>query len=241
MPKVPFKCDLCDSDFLVWPAAVRHAEQRGYQIRFCSKACRLQARREGKIAGKKVRGETLTCEVCQSSFYRTQYMVKAGKARFCSETCRQEAYKQDLIDRTGPRPNRLLGKEISCKFCGKEVYRKKSMIDRNIAQTCGSRKCISSYGRALWGLPPLPDDPVPRGRGRRRTELFTAVQRREWLGDYCAWCGSAKNLTLDHIIAVCCGGKSVKENAQTLCGRCNNIKARTVDLPLAREQALSGG
>lgn len=112
------------------------------------------------------------------------------------------------------------------------------MITRNISKTCGDRLCVGAYSRSLWGLAPRDEETArkPRGQRKARATNFTAKQRVEWMGEQCARCGSTDNLTLDHVIAVCAGGQSVKENAQTLCGPCNNWKAKHVDRPMARSK-----
>lgn len=236
-------CQNCGEVFTRPPAFFRHAEKRGTVIKFCSRACTDAARSAGIIGAKKRRGVHLKCEVCDGDFYRPQSMVAAGKCRFCSEGCRQTAFQRKLIDRTGPRPERLQGAEIACVICGKARYRKRSMIDRNIDKTCGEPVCVGAYSRSLWGLPPRDPETArkPRHQRKQRRTNFTAKQRREWLGDRCARCGVTENLTLDHVIPVCAGGQSVEGNAQTLCGPCNNWKMKHVDRPLARKQALSGG
>ncbi|ALG67164.1 HNH endonuclease [Beggiatoa leptomitoformis] len=40
----------------------------------------------------------------------------------------------------------------------------------------------------------------------------------------CQYCGSTKNLTIDHVIPRSKGGKHVWDNVVTACGRCNNRK-----------------
>jgi 5-methylcytosine-specific restriction endonuclease McrA len=40
----------------------------------------------------------------------------------------------------------------------------------------------------------------------------------------CSYCGSNKNLTIDHIIPISRGGKSTFENCITACKSCNNKK-----------------
>jgi 5-methylcytosine-specific restriction endonuclease McrA len=40
----------------------------------------------------------------------------------------------------------------------------------------------------------------------------------------CAYCGSNEELTIDHIIPICQGGKSTFENCVTACFSCNNAK-----------------
>lgn len=240
---VAITCLHCGQVFSRAPAFIRHAEKRGSAVKFCSRACTDAARSAGTIGTKKRRGVHLKCEVCDSDFYRPQSMIAAGKARFCSEPCRQLAFRRKLIDRTGPRPERLRGEDIDCVVCGNARYRKRSMLDRNIDKTCGDPVCVSAYGRGLWGLSPRDPETArqPRGQRKQRRTNFTAKQRREWLGTSCARCGTTVNLTLDHVVPVCAGGQSVRENAQTLCGPCNNWKAKYVDRPLARRQALSGG
>lgn len=49
-------------------------------------------------------------------------------------------------------------------------------------------------------------------------------------GNKCVYCGDTENLTLDHIIPVNGGGKSVIENFQTLCGKCNSSKSDRIIL-----------
>lgn len=237
-------CRHCGKVFSKPPAFFRYAEKRGTEVKFCSRACTDAARSAGTIGTKKRRGVNLKCEVCESEFYRPQSMVTAGKARFCSEGCRQEGFRRKLIDRTGPRPERKNGTEITCAVCGDARYRRQSLLERGIDKTCGKQACVSTWARAQWGLGP--QDPVilslPKNRrGPRRPTLFTQAQRREWLGSHCVWCGATENLVLDHVIPVCAGGHSVRENAQTLCGPCNNWKAMTMDRPMARRQTRSGG
>lgn len=243
MPKIAFTCRFCSQEFTVFPAALRHADKRGSPIQFCSKKCVGMARTAGLIGAKFRRGKELVCEVCKNKFYRSQSHIKTGRSRFCSESCRLSAHENRLIDRTGPRPNRLLGKTIECMFCGKSTYRKKSMMARNIGKTCGQHACISAYGRHLWGLSPRSPEIVvlPRPKRKTRTTNFTPLQRKKLLAGECAYCGTNNNLTLDHIIPVCAGGMSEQNNAQTLCGPCNNWKAVNLDQPLARQQTRSGG
>lgn len=230
MPRTPKKCLNCG------------AQVKGKQAKaFCSNACVGEARTKGLIGAKKRRGETLTCEVCDTEFYRKPYHLKKGRRRFCSEACRLRAHQLRMVDRTQLRPKRLRGKTIACMFCGSTIYRKKSMLERNIGKTCGSVECVSAYGRSLWGLAPREELLTRPKRKYRAGANFNAQKLRDWLDDKCARCGTTENLTLDHILPVCCGGLPMRENAQTLCGPCNNWKAKHIDRPMARKQLLSGG
>lgn len=218
------------------------AEVTGKQAKaFCSKACVGEARTKGLIGAKKRRGSMLTCEVCSAEFYRKPYHIKKGRLRFCSEACRLRAHQLHMVDRTQPRPKRLRGEMITCMFCKATIYRKKSMLERNIGKTCGKPACVSAYGRSLWGLAPREELSTRPKRKYRAGANFNAAQLREWLADKCVYCGTTENLTLDHIIPVCCGGRPTIDNAQTLCGPCNNWKSKHIDRPMARKQLLSGG
>ena len=243
VPKVIATCQNCGKSFQRYASAYRFAKSRGTAVKFCSRACVGAARSAGTIEAKKKRGDTFSCEVCGTAFYRKASMIKKGKHRFCSEPCRLRAHELRLVDRTQPRPQNLRGEMITCLICGKSVYRKKSMIIRNVKKTCGDPVCMSAYGRSLWGLAPRDREKflLPKPKRKVRATNFSSMQRSRWIGTECARCGTTENLTLDHIVPVCYGGKSVKSNAQTLCGSCNNWKAMNVDRLLARQQALSGG
>ena len=244
MPKVDLNCEHCGAKFSVFPSAIKHAEARGTRVRFCSTPCRLAAKASGAIAGRPKRGATISCAVCSASVYREPGRLQEGRVYLCSEQCRLVAHEKKLIDRAAPRPNRKRGEEINCRHCGVAVYRKKSMIDRRIAMTCGEPVCISAYARSLWGLPPLTEKQASYKKGpARRATNFTATQRVAWLDNSCVRCGATENLSLDHIIPVAAGGASIKENAQTLCQPCNIKKSVREDRQMAKafRQSQSGG
>lgn len=231
MTKIRTTCVNCAVDFYRFKSYHNQANLRGSEVKFCSMKCRGAAVTKGLISAKPRKGADLICELCATPFYRTQSAVKAGRIRFCSEPCRLKAHEQKLIDRTGERPNRKLGAEINCIVCNSTVYRKKSLIDRNIDKTCGKQYCVSTYSRSLWKLQPRDKDLVALPRAKRKLRLFnfTASQRAVWIGTKCAVCETTENLCLDHILAVSRGGKNTKDNAQTLCQPCNNWKARHID------------
>jgi 5-methylcytosine-specific restriction endonuclease McrA len=59
----------------------------------------------------------------------------------------------------------------------------------------------------FWKIPPV-----------NRREVF----RRD--GQFCQYCGSAKNLTIDHVIPRSKGGSHTWDNVVTACGTCNSRK-----------------
>ena len=43
-------------------------------------------------------------------------------------------------------------------------------------------------------------------------------------GEFCAMCGTRRNLTLDHVVPLALGGSNRISNLQLLCLRCNQLK-----------------
>ena len=68
---------------------------------------------------------------------------------------------------------------------------------------------------------------VKREREKARALRKTAWWRRRVQRGVCAWCGRSVppgELTLDHIVPVARGGRSVKGNVVASCKECNNRK-----------------
>lgn len=57
----------------------------------------------------------------------------------------------------------------------------------------------------------------------RRSEVRARILKRD--NYHCIQCGSAINLTIDHIVSVYRGGSNEDNNLQTLCNSCNSRKA----------------
>lgn len=58
---------------------------------------------------------------------------------------------------------------------------------------------------------------MPRGQKAKARTMLPKV---------CAYCGATANLTIDHKIARALGGSNRLSNLQTLCGKCNSVKAQ---------------
>ena len=101
MPKIVLQCMTCGVLFERWPSFLRTATARGSTIRYCSNACSWKARSEGAYVCKPRKGRTLDCEFCRAPFY---VCPSHKPRRFCSETCRQAAYKAGV-----PRADRVRG------------------------------------------------------------------------------------------------------------------------------------
>lgn len=198
----------------------------------------------------KKRGKYFTCEKCNTEFYRKKSYVERGhNTRFCSVNCYTTALKDgEVPNRARKRPELKRGASFNCTICGKEFYRKQSLIDRGITKTCGSTACKGAYlkgsNNPFWGQN-LSEDVKNKieedGRDRKLLN-FTLQQRKDWKDDKCAWCGSTERLELDHIIPTMAGGGAYRENAQTLCKKCNIWKMSKVDRPFyLAKLAIQGG
>ena len=78
-------------------------------------------------------------------------------------------------------------------------------------------------------------------RGRIREGEWSPPQRKAWRGKRCDWCGSTKQLNLDHIIPRFLGGPRTQANSQTLCRQCHLWKDKHIDLPMWQSlQAAQG-
>jgi 5-methylcytosine-specific restriction endonuclease McrA len=106
--------------------------------------------------------------------------------------------------------------------------------------TIEARKLISKASKKLWSeqrdkmiasLPNGEDNPMYRGNNRYLRE-FTPRQKREWTEKSCLWCGTTEDLQLDHIIPVWMQELRIRENAQTLCRRCNIMKRQFIETPM---------
>lgn len=153
-------------------------------------------------SGRKKEGTFRTCSVCQKAFYRPPSHFIAWPNRTCSRKCAAVL--------------RLRGTEHPCKQCGTMFYPTPNHRRRGWGLYC-SRSCwreVKSRFRALHGK-----------------NHFTIEERRAWRGTECVRCGATDTLQLDHINPRFAGGLPVRENAQTLCRRCNSHKYWKEDLP----------
>lgn len=219
LPKIITICEVCNTPFGRTPAFHRSAESKGGKVRFCSMVCFGKAKTSGLVKVVNKAGKTaFTCEMCKQPFYRWPSDCKwskiSGKTiRFCSRKCHGAA-----------RTARIIKMPVGTN----EINRKRS--DGN---------------RAAWGLPPHESNTMSLSKKQRAAFVrgigFNASQLRAWLDTSCKRCGATESLELDHIVCMAAGGKSVRNNAQTLCRKCNRWKVKYIDKPLVRQLFQSRG
>lgn len=64
--------------------------------------------------------------------------------------------------------------------------------------------------------------PLPLSRTAREKPTKAAIHRRD--NQTCQYCGSTRNLTIDHLVPRCRGGEDTWENLLLACSRCNTLK-----------------
>lgn len=195
--------------------------------------------RKARRPGPPRTGETVICVTCQSELYKKRSRILRDRLHFCSNACRVAAISANKIDRKFDQAaqKKRNGVFFLCCICGRKKYQKRSYFNRGVNKTCGDPRCVSAYGRSLWGLPPYSDEERDLKRKRpmeARETNFTASQRANWIDSECASCGTSDNLCLDHVIPVCAGGTSSRKNSQTLCQPCNIQKLKDFDLPYSK-------
>lgn len=198
--------------------------------------------------------EPRTCEVCGESFYKPACHLAQWPGRTCSRTCAAVLRRRDRIER-------------QCRICGKSFAARAGQVAKGFGLYC-SNAC---NGKAQLNQTPVvcrwcqKDYSVPtnvyqtrrkhfcgtdcriawqrRFGTRKGINAFTTEQKALWLDDKCCRCGATETLELDHIIPRFAGGKATRDNAQTLCRRCNREKFWKEDLeryePIAL-QAVAG-
>lgn len=64
--------------------------------------------------------------------------------------------------------------------------------------------------------------PMPMSRTAKEKPTKSAIYRRD--SNQCQYCGSTRNLTVDHLVPRCKGGPDTWDNLLIACSRCNTVK-----------------
>lgn len=230
-------CVVCDQSFYKPPSNPAKA---------CSHSCAVVLRREN--AGRPKLASPQTCKVCREGFYKPLSHLTKWPAVTCSRACAAVLRWKDRIKRT-------------CEHCGKEFLARHDQVAKGFGRYC-SNACNGAADRRLVKTNCSycnNDFMVPLMYKRKSRPLFCSMecwdaapeglrikgiglpydsqpfkphQRRKWIEANCGRCGSTEDLQLDHIVPRFMGGKNKRDNAQTLCRRCNLRKFWKEDLPL---------
>jgi 5-methylcytosine-specific restriction endonuclease McrA len=195
-----------------------------------------------------------TCEVCKEEFYKPPSHLAKWPARTCSRGCAAVLRRSDRVER-------------QCRHCGKSFAARADQVAKGFGIYCSNR----CNGLATLTKVDLPcrwcstTVSVPFHRYANTKKIFCGVdcriewqrrfgtkkgvnafsseQKAAWLDSACCRCGTTECLELDHIIPRFAGGKATRDNAQTLCRKCNREKFWLEDLErykLTRKQAVAG-
>jgi len=150
------------------------------------------------------------------------------------------------------------GTFFECPVCTKTFYRYPSQIVEGKPTTC-SRTCAARYFRdkgetvecpvcsnpfyrplsvATYGFGNFCSKPcwVSARKGFPVSAPWKPWQRTGWKEKKCERCDETRHLQLDHKTPTCLGGENERQNAQTLCRRCNVLKFHREDLPAFLKQ-----
>jgi 5-methylcytosine-specific restriction endonuclease McrA len=175
-----------------------------------------------------------TCEVCSATFYKPPSHVSKWPARTCSRAC-GAVLRERRVD-------------SECKHCGKtfkaRLSRIKNGFDKYCSKACDAAAAVKQqpvacrWCQAVFTRPPhllrtlkkhfcsreCSKAWLRRYGTKKGVDTFPSHLRVLWLEPECKRCGATENLELDHIRPRFAGGKPVRENAQTLCRKCNREK-----------------
>jgi 5-methylcytosine-specific restriction endonuclease McrA len=191
--------------------------------------------------GRNKTGINVTCPSCGKAFYRSGHNIKNNTKKYCSVVCAGIARRGE--------GNPFYGKHHSLETIARISAINKANPPKGTGPKKGifkhseeAKKKMSESLRARWqhnrtdmlAYTKLGKNTPYKGiNGLPRWKLcFTRTQKRDWVGNQCAYCKTTLDLVIDHIIPIICGGINEKNNAQTLCRPCNRWKMRYVDRPL---------
>lgn len=187
-------------------------------------------------------GQELPCMICGKMVYRTKaYIARGHRKHTCGDP---HCVSESMRGENNPFWGKLHDEETRIKIrVGRRANPPKTRTGppKGYRHTPEARAKITAALRRRW----LENRDVmlanlPRGvdhhfhkepEEHRHRKQFSPLQRREWTGPLCIWCGSTERLTLDHIIPIMDGGTNDQCNAQTLCYSCNVWKLNFVDKP----------
>lgn len=179
-------------------------------------------------------GAIFKCVVCGEEFYRKRSFIERGITKTCGKSeCKSKYFSGPNNPAWGHVPTAAARQAVRDSNLARP--KKRTGPPPGWSPTPEHRAAVSAALRERWrtnrdAMIKALTKPKPRYQMRYRRE-FTPVQKRDWKALSCAWCGTDSGLELDHIIPIVAGGINIRENAQTLCRKCNLWKMVFVDRP----------
>jgi 5-methylcytosine-specific restriction endonuclease McrA len=206
---------------------------------------------------RKRSGQYFSCKYCGDQFYRRPSHIRRGITKSCGKSMCKSA---SMSGEGNPYWGKTHNDEVRAKMKDAKPARPSDASKKrrygpkpgSFSHTPEARKKIAEASRKMWAEKrDMMLASLPRGKDNWWNKIsdepryrlqFTPLQRREWKDEKCGWCAEVDDLVLDHIIPVMSGGKNIRENAQTLCRKCNMWKRDYVDRPFhLAKLAIEGG
>lgn len=179
-------------------------------------------------------GATFNCVVCGDPFYRRRSFIERGITKTCGKSeCKSKFFSGPNNPAWGNVPTEKTREAVRQSNLARPKGR--TGPPKGWKPSVEHRASVSAALKERWRLHrdemiQALTKPKPRDAMRYRRE-FTPWQKKAWIACSCAWCGTEVGLELDHIIPIVAGGINIRENAQTLCRKCNLWKMVYVDRP----------
>lgn len=176
--KIELQCDNCGKTFFRYKS-----NQKGSKNVYCSKACMIEHKKGEK--------EERTCLTCGKKFF--VYKSSIEKSNTSGNYCCRDCYNEHLRTLVGDKSPSYKSSVIECCFCGKPVitnpYRMKTYNRRFCSIECKTN-FYSGENAPNW-----------KGGYRSYRGNFEII-KKECFGktNFCALCGTTKNIHIHHII-----------------------------------------
>lgn len=135
--------------------------------------------------------------------------------------------EQALSELTGRRREEMLRAcpPGDCKLCGVHMaYTEREYERMGLCWACAD-KIVNHFWQEHAGEYLTWDNP-PRAQSKKKAKISNSLRLKVYDRDgyKCVYCGSRKDLTLDHVKAESKGGETVAGNLATSCKTCNSRK-----------------
>lgn len=188
----------------------------------------------------------LSCLHCGTSFRRFKSQIK-GRRQFCSAVCR-DSHGRERIQCSWPGClNSFLARQSTRRTKGREVIQwKVDFTSRGLYsrfQFCREHlDVLRHFGVRAHRVSPICADPSHEypHRGFSRTMRFVVLERAGFACQQCRrfidFASTSRTWTVDHIVPIFRGGRTVVDNLQALCRDCDREKTAPEKSDAARQR-----